>query len=225
MNKYLQTIVQHTRFYELCTWTPSTIEAAPRGSIISFLHTLFHLHPINTCQPSHIEPLRRAYGGSLGAADRKVLSIFQLYEATRKTSVASLFSQWSSTTDVVSESALEALQGLDPSRVLKTCLDFPEWRKLEGGDIDDVPSSEVMYDPVFVLLLFTQMMTDAVPSSALEWVQLFRTNVISLLLRALSAKDAQIREIAWAQIASLYRTLEVCRVPLHLRPLLTTMTS
>ncbi|KAJ8490078.1 hypothetical protein ONZ51_g2525 [Trametes cubensis] len=210
VNKYLQTIVQHARFYELCApSTSSADEASPsaRDSIIDLLHTLFHLHPNNTCQPSHIEPLRRVYGGSLGTADLKILSIFQLFESTRRTPVTSLLSQWSGSADVSSGNALEALLALEPSRVLKTCLDFPEWRTL-ATDGHGSTSGERLYDPVFVLLLFAQMLADSAPSSALVWVQLFRTNVVSLLLRTLSAKDAQLRDVAWAQTAALYRSLE-----------------
>ncbi|KAI0637561.1 ribosome 60S biogenesis N-terminal-domain-containing protein [Trametes polyzona] len=205
VNKYLQTVVQHSRFFELCLQPQN---AAARDGIIALLHTLFHLHPTNTCQPSHIEPLRRVYGGSLGKADRQVLSIFQLFEATRKTSVASLLGQWSGTPDVSSSSALEALQSLEPSRVLRTCLDFPQWRTLAASSVDHTPSSDGLYDPVFVLLLLGQLFADRAPTSALEWVQLFRTNVVSLLLRALSAKDSRIRDIAWAQTAALYRAVE-----------------
>ncbi|KAH9887708.1 ribosome 60S biogenesis N-terminal-domain-containing protein [Cubamyces lactineus] len=211
VNKYLQTIVQHARFYELCAPSaPSADEASPsvRDSIIDLLHTLFHLHPNNTCQPSHIEPLRRVYGGSLGTADLKILSIFQLFESTRRTPVTSLLSQWSGSADVTSNSALEALLALEPSRVLKTCLDFPEWRTLATDIHGSALSGERLYDPVFVLLLFTQMLAGSAPSSALVWVQLFRTNVVSLLLRTLSAKDAQLRDVAWAQTAALYRALE-----------------
>ncbi|KAI0368460.1 hypothetical protein BV20DRAFT_969281 [Pilatotrama ljubarskyi] len=208
VNKYLQTIVQHARFYELCAVSSSNEDASARNSIIDLLHTLFHLHPTNTCQPSHIEPLRGVYGGTLDVADRKILSIFRLFEATRKISVASLLSQWAGNADVSSSAVLEALQSLDPSRVLKTCLEYPDWRTLDADDIEPSRSSESLYDPVFILLLFAQMLVEGAPASALAWVQLFRTNVVSLLLRTLSAKDAELRNIAWAQTASLYRTLE-----------------
>ncbi|KAI0333443.1 hypothetical protein GY45DRAFT_306027 [Cubamyces sp. BRFM 1775] len=211
VNKYLQTIVQHARFYELCALSTSPTDGASpsaRDGIIDLLHTLFHLHPNNTCQPSHIEPLRRVYGGSLGTADLLILSIFQLFESTRRTPITSLLSQWSGSAEVTSSSALEALLALEPSRVLKTCLDFPEWRTLVTEGPRPAASGDRLYDPVFVLLLFAQMLADGTPQSALVWVQLFRTNVVSLLLRTLSAKDAQLRDVAWAQTAALYRALE-----------------
>ncbi|KAI9059024.1 hypothetical protein FKP32DRAFT_1761266 [Trametes sanguinea] len=211
VNKYLQTIVQHSKFYELCAISPASDEAlqhSPRDSIVELLHTLFHLHPNNTCQPSHIEPLLKIYGGSLGAADRQILSIFQLFESTRRTPVTSLLSQWSGSVDASSADAFEALLALEPSRVLKTCLEFPEWRTVEENGGEPASSNERLYDPLFVLLLFAQMLSSNAPTSALTWVQLLRTNVVNLLLRALSGKDTQLREIAWAQTAALYRALE-----------------
>ncbi|KAL7281927.1 hypothetical protein ACG7TL_003394 [Trametes sanguinea] len=211
VNKYLQTIVQHSKFYELCATSSSSDEAlqdSPRDSIVELLHTLFHLHPNNTCQPSHIEPLLKIYGGSLGTADRKILSIFQLFELTRRTPVTSLLSQWSGSVDATSANAFEALLALEPSRVLKTCLDFPDWRTVEENSERSASSHERLYDPLFVLLLFAQTLSSNAPTSALTWVQLLRTNLVSLLLRTLSAKDSQLREIAWAQTAALYRALE-----------------
>ncbi len=216
VNRILQTVVQHPKFYNYCAATVSTDGLSSREEVVHFLHTLFHLHPTNTCQPSHIEPLRRIYGGSLSHADLRILSIFQLFEATRKTSVASLFEQWSTAGDVSSSSALEAIQSLEPSRVFKTCLEYPDRRKLADADESHASANDGIYDPVFVLLLFAQMLADSAPSSALDWVQLFRTNIISLILRALSAKDEQLRDVAWGQVAALYRALEVscfCTVP------------
>ncbi|TBU65164.1 ribosome 60S biogenesis N-terminal-domain-containing protein [Dichomitus squalens] len=205
VNRFLQTTVQHGRFYQYGAIASSGSNSA-RDSIVEFSHTLFHLHPNNTCQPSHIEPLRRLYGGSLGAADLKILSIFQLFESTRRTSIASLLSQWSATSDVDSGNALEALLSLEPSRVLRTCLEFPDWRTLASGVTECSSANDSLYDPVFILLLLSQ--TEEAPNSALAWVEFFRTNVVSLVIRTLSAKDARIREIAWGQVASLYKALE-----------------
>ena len=202
VNRFLQTVVQHGKFYHY--GVPTT---PAREDIIRFLHILFHLHPNNTCQLSHIEPLRRIYGGSLEASDLRILSIFQLFETTRRVSVASLLSQWSSSWDITSDNALDALLSLDSSRVLKTCLEFPDRRMLSSDTTEPWSSGNPLYDPVFILLLLSQ--TEEAPASALVWVQFFRTNVASFVLRSLSAKDSQLRELAWGQVASLCRALEV----------------
>lgn len=174
------------------------------------LHSLFYLHPNNTCQPSHIEPLVHVYGGTLSIPDRQLLSIFQLFENQRKASVASIICRWHSSSNVTSTTPLEALQTLDPIRVLRTCLAYPTRRTFaEQVDGKEGPYDRQIYDPKFVLSLFAHMLFESPPASALAWVQLCRTNVISLLIRALSAQDNGVRSAAFCQIAALWKCLEV----------------
>jgi hypothetical protein len=54
-------------------------ESSRRDLVVRFIVALFRLHPINTCQPSHVIPLLRIYGGTISASDRNQLSIFRLY--------------------------------------------------------------------------------------------------------------------------------------------------
>ena len=143
----------------------------------------------------------------MSKADLQLFSIFRLFEDTKKTSVASLFSRWSATSDITSTTTLEAMLSVDPNRMFRTCLMYPNWRHVQGISEANV-ANQAVYDPVFVILLFAQMLKDDQPTSALSWVQLFRTNVISLVVRSLSARDDQLRELALAQIASLYKVLE-----------------
>ena len=183
-----------------------------RDTIVGLLVTLFNLHPYNTCQPSHVEPLVSIYGGTPSTADRQLLSIFQLFEEHRKTSVASIISRWSSSLDTTSSSPLEALLSLDSIRVLRTCLAYPTGRAFaQSVEYSSSPNHEQIYDPVFVMLLFGQMCSHSLPASALAWVELFRTNVVSLLIRTLSHKDSDMRNIALSNIAALWECLQVRR--------------
>lgn len=77
----------------------------------------------------------------------------------------------------------------------------------DGTDFQAVDAQ--LYDPVFVILLCAQMVADCQPSSALGWVQLFRTNAISLLIRSLSSKDEPTRDMSLLQVASIAKSLEV----------------
>ena len=181
-----------------------------RNAIVGLLLTLFNLHPHNTCQPSHVEPLVYIYGGTQSTADRQLLSIFQLFEEHRKTSVASIISRWSSSLDTTSSTPLEALLSLDSIRVLRTCLVYPTGRAFaQPVKYASSPNHEQTYDPVFVMLLFGQMCSHSPPASALAWVELFRTNVVSLLIRTLSHKDNGMRNIALCNIAALWKCLQV----------------
>ena len=209
MNRYIQNIVQHPKFQAIIR--PATEEfAGVRTAVVGLLHKLFHLHPTNTCQPSHVEPLLAAYGGTLSKPDRQLLSVFQLFERTRKASIVSLLSSWSPAADSPCASALQAIQGLDPARVMKTCVSFPQYYSGQGED-GDLVADERVYDPVFVLLLFSQMLAGGAPTTALAWVQMFRTNVVSLLIRALSSHVGEVRALAMVQVAGLYAALQVSR--------------
>ncbi|KAF7984362.1 hypothetical protein HWV62_15393 [Athelia sp. TMB] len=189
VNRFLQMTVQNTSFYKY-----SAISTTTRNSMVHLLHDLFHAHPINTCQPSHLEPL--------------LLSVFRLFEAHRKTSSASLLCRWSSSSDV-STSPLEATLSLEPIRVLRTCLAFPT--SISLGPDDPAPvrvGDSLIYDPNFVISLVAHTLLVSPPTSALHWVQFFRTNVVSLLVRCLSARDCALRSAALSQIANLWKYLE-----------------
>ncbi|KJA21610.1 hypothetical protein HYPSUDRAFT_87850 [Hypholoma sublateritium FD-334 SS-4] len=209
VNRHLQAILQHSQFYKLCSLSSSPEIANTSDAIIELLHSLFHLHPHNTCQITHIQPLIRVYRGTLSKSDLRILSIFQLFEGQRKLSVTPLISRWSATPNTTSETALEAIQSLDPILVLRTCLNFPRWRRLDDQSTKMVDFNEAaLYDPTFLMLLFSHMLTDQTPASAFGWIELFRSNVVSLFIRALSAKDGQIRDLALCQIVGLWRQMQ-----------------
>ncbi|KIK54460.1 hypothetical protein GYMLUDRAFT_1022449 [Collybiopsis luxurians FD-317 M1] len=206
VNRHLQILVQHPHFSRVTT--PST-----KRALASVLYTLFHLHPTNTCQPSHVQPLIRLYGGSASVADRKLLAIFHLFEEHRRTSMASLLARWSPLPEgFQSTSALEALRDVDSLLVLRTALHFPQWRLFGNTDAsnhwEQWPEGPDIYDPVFLLLLFSHVAAEEVPKTAQGWVEIFRTNIVGLLIRALSAKDGSLRELAATQIAVLWKCLE-----------------
>ncbi|KAF8185167.1 ribosome 60S biogenesis N-terminal-domain-containing protein [Pholiota molesta] len=201
VNRHLQSALQHVQFFKLCARS-STDNPRIREAIIELLHCLFKLHPHNTCQISHIEPLIRVYRGTLSRSDIQILSIFRLFEAQRKLSATALISRWSSASNT-STSILGSIV------VLRTCLNFPRWRQLGDQSDRTIDSTEAaLYDPVFLMLLFSQMLADQSPMSAFGWIELFRTNVVSLFIRALSSKEGEIRDLAMCQIVGLWKLME-----------------
>jgi nucleolar pre-ribosomal-associated protein 1 len=206
VNRHLQSIIQAPQFFKLS----ATQGSGSRDALVTLLHVLFNLHPANTCQVTHVEPLVRIYRGTLSPADGQLLSIFRLFEMQRKASVASLLARWSPSANQLSSTSLEAVQNLDPILVLRTCLHFPRWRRLEEPLTETASGHDAqLYDPVFLILLFGQMLAETPPSSAFAWVEVFRTNIVSLLIKALSSKCAGIREVALCQIAALWQHIEV----------------
>ncbi|KAI0052681.1 hypothetical protein FA95DRAFT_1483272 [Auriscalpium vulgare] len=199
INRHLQSIVQHPSFHK------QTAPSAPtKDDLIELVSLLFHRHPVNTCQPTHIQPLAQIYCGSLSRSDRTLLRLFRLYEETKKVSIASLLTKNSSDAAV---DARQSIGNLDSNRVFRTCLAFPTRRSLDP-DKDLDTGDQHVYDPVFVVLLSAQMLAICRPSSALEWVQFFRSNTVSLLIRCLSSADNILRDLSLAQLATVASALQ-----------------
>ncbi|TFK24236.1 hypothetical protein FA15DRAFT_423825 [Coprinopsis marcescibilis] len=212
INRHLQAIVQHPHFFRLFN---STANTRVREAISSLLDTLFHLHPSNTCQTSHVEPLIRVYRGSLSKSDRNILNILQLFERQRKLSSAALFAKWSnnhshSAVYTPSSTSLEALQSLDPVLVLRSSLAFPSWRNFDGATPPPrtILHEDQLYDPIFLMLLFQHMMMENPPTGAIPWIELFRSNVVGLIVRAMSANDGRVRSLSASLLAALAKLLE-----------------
>ncbi|KAH9963282.1 ribosome 60S biogenesis N-terminal-domain-containing protein [Russula dissimulans] len=202
VNRHLQSIIQHADFYR-----HTEVNAASRDAVVHLVHVLFLKHPTNTCQPSHVFPLSPIYGNTLSIADRRLLSIFSLFEETRKVSAASLFTR--SVSD--SDNPLDVLLNLDPASVFRACLLFPAWRKLDdlGYHLDIAhPLDGRICDPVFVTLLVAHVLATRRPSSTAQWVQLFRTNVVSLLIRTLSSRNDLLRDTCVALISTIMDALQ-----------------
>ncbi|KAG9316606.1 ribosome 60S biogenesis N-terminal-domain-containing protein [Chiua virens] len=126
VNRLLQNVLQHRDFVSICGKHASRSQ---RNRITRLLEALFWLHPANTCQPSHVEPLFQVYGGTMSAPDRRLLSIMRLFEEEKRISLSTFFSRWSPSTDATVSDALEVVQNFDPIYMLRTCLAFPLWRR------------------------------------------------------------------------------------------------
>ncbi|KAG1894474.1 uncharacterized protein F5891DRAFT_1255164 [Suillus fuscotomentosus] len=177
--------------------------------IIRFIAALFRLHPTNTCQPSHVMSLVRIYGGTISASDRNLLNIFRLFEAERLTPISSILVKWSPSPGISISSQLDAVQNMDPIRMLRTCHVFPIWRRMSDEQEDEkVGLDEQVCDPLFVALLVAKMFTHHPPTSSLELVQMFRSNIFSLLIRCLSTKDEKIRAASFGLLARVWGSVE-----------------
>ena len=89
---------------------------------------------------------------------------------------------------------------------------FPFWRKLDdlGNHLDTTyPLDTRICDPAFVVLLVAHVLATRRPSSTTQWVQLFRTNVVSLLIRSLSSRNGLLRDTCVAQISAIMCALQV----------------
>lgn len=181
-----------------------------QAAVIDLLAALFNLYPSNTCQTSHVEPLGPLYGGSMSSSDRKLLDVLKLYESAKNVSIAPLFGGGSGRDEATS--TLDRVLALDPNKVFKTCLAFPQWRSFHD-DHAHYESDKELYDPLYIILLFCYMLPEHPPASAVTWVQLFRSNAVCLVIRSLSSCSARMREAALSILTGIEISLKV--VPLH----------
>ncbi|KAG8929053.1 hypothetical protein FRC02_006060 [Tulasnella sp. 418] len=201
-NRLIQALVQH----------PS-LNSAPKGPLTAFLHALFTSHPSNTCQPSQVTPLIRLYRGTQSVSDRRLLSIFQLFETERRVSIASLMNRWNEVSGTISQSAYEALTSMDPAMMFRTCTSFPQRQStvLHASSITETyhDTQSSLYDPIFVLTFAGSCLVDeqSQPKTALEWVEFFRTNVGSLAMSALSSKEVGMRKLGGSVLRGLWRAI------------------
>ncbi|KAF8519438.1 ribosome 60S biogenesis N-terminal-domain-containing protein [Gautieria morchelliformis] len=205
VNRHLQSIVQHAQLFRSAD--PSVSSRQP---IIYLLHTLFHMHPTNTCQPSHIAPLTRLYGGTLSLSDRFLLSILNLYEIQRKESVASMFRSWSTTPSAPpSPDIIRAITSLDPAKVFRTCTAFPTRRRLDGHGLANLSiSDDGLYDPVFLSCLVAQLVLEHRELSSTEWVQVFRSNIVSLVVCVFTSRNEDFRRVGATTLAGLLQRVQ-----------------
>ncbi|WVQ93728.1 hypothetical protein IAU59_000805 [Kwoniella sp. CBS 9459] len=182
--------------YTRCT--NSSCPADIRLHFIGLLHSLFSASTYVSCQPNFIEPLLILYRGSMIEADRLILNMFQTFEVYRKISVASILRFWSSNGIVGSGNrSFDALTSLDPAKVFNTCQAYPLRRPLRGhGKQEQTPETgDNHYDPVFVMSLLASTMCEGT-ITGLDWVEILRSNVLSLTICGLSSRDADIRGVA-----------------------------
>ncbi|KIK72179.1 hypothetical protein PAXRUDRAFT_29327, partial [Paxillus rubicundulus Ve08.2h10] len=127
----------------------------------------------------------------MSQSDRRLLSLMWLFEAEKRTPIPSFLARWSPSPDTTVTNVLEAVQNLDPIQMLRTCLSFPSWRRFgeETGEKAG-PMDGSIYDPLIAIVLSAQMFVECPPTAALGRVKVFRTNVVSLLIRCLSSKDS-----------------------------------
>lgn len=190
--------------------SPSSAEIPSRNALVKLLYTLFCSRPANTCQDTHMPPLVSLYGGTMSLADRQLLKIFRLFEHQRKISTVSLLSTWSGSSSAVVSNCFEAINTMDSTKLFKTALRFP----LSYAFIVDASSpveslNDHIYDPVFVLLLLSQLVAEGFPTSSLTLLEFFKTNIICVSVRALSSSDAYFRQIARIQLNCIQKLLLV----------------
>ncbi|KZT52357.1 hypothetical protein CALCODRAFT_92465 [Calocera cornea HHB12733] len=202
VNRHLQSILQHSQLKQASpVVSPRLHEAA-----VQLIHTLCSAHPQTTFQPVQLRRIVALYGGSLSVADRTILNLLGLFEKQRSSTAMAVLAAASKGS--TSSRPGDLITALDAARMLKTCLAYPQWRefnsdkeKRKGWDRPD------LYDPVYVLGLLGMVLSQE-PLSGLDWVNICRTDVISLAICALASKHAKMRKVAVTLITATWMAIQ-----------------
>jgi nucleolar pre-ribosomal-associated protein 1 len=137
--------------------------------------------------------------------------MFFLYEKQRKESIASVFRNWSPTPSTPpSQDIVRAITSLDPARVFRSCIAFPTRRRLDGSDFENLSiHDDDLYDPIFLTLLVAQLVLTHKKLSPTEWVQVFRINIISLVICVSTSIDEDFRKVGVTTMAGVLMLVKV----------------
>jgi nucleolar pre-ribosomal-associated protein 1 len=165
-----------------------------------------------------VSPLIAVYRGTLSVPDRQLLDIFRLFEQNRKYSCSSIISQWTPTRDIPQSGILNAITNLDASLLFATCTNFPQWRAVDSKSSlnPTVETQKALYDPLFIILLLglvNQANGTTFSVSGMDWVQLFRSNIVCVLISCLSSRQESLRTLAWNVFGGLLIAIQVSSCP------------
>jgi nucleolar pre-ribosomal-associated protein 1 len=93
--------------------------------------------------------------------------------------------------------------------MFRTCTSFPQRRDLQVIDPGPEENRADIYDPNFVLPLLAALMVSDEPIANVQWVDLCRTNVLSLAVVSLSSKRPSTRQLSYASLVTAYTRLLV----------------
>ncbi|KAG8518530.1 Nucleolar pre-ribosomal-associated protein 1 [Galemys pyrenaicus] len=223
-------LTQHSLF--LPTLLTSEQEENPdshvKEALVDLMTVVVRLCPA-VCESSHFAVLLGAYGASLSVLDQKILLLLRAYEQNRLSLINFRVLLWGpaavehhKTCRSLGKSlwqepsAGDILRLLDPDRMMKTILHFPQSRRLLPAEdaqeplftdkrIEDLDS---LYDPCFLLHLFSELTR---PEFVVDCRKFLDSNALGLTFAALSSYDPQMRAAAYYVLAAYYSHLEGAR--------------
>ncbi|CAE6428618.1 unnamed protein product [Rhizoctonia solani] len=203
VNKLLQSVLHHPSFASICQAVPP-----PRDGPVSLLRSLFYKHPSSTCHPSHIIPLVHVYRGTLSRQDTQLLSIFHLFEKSRQISTSEILKNWTpEPSHTQPKDFLGTVCNFEPATMFRTCTSFPQRRDPRNIELEVGDERNDIYDPNFVLPLLATLMASDEPVTSMQWVDLCRTNILSLAVSSLSSKRPVMRQLGYATLVTAYTRL------------------
>nr|XP_058921641.1 nucleolar pre-ribosomal-associated protein 1 isoform X2 [Kogia breviceps] len=235
-SRLTQLSVVHTMLIQHSLFLPTLLTAAEeetpgspiREALVDLMSVAVRLCP-SVCESSHFAVLLGAYGASLSVLDQKILLLLRAYEQNHHSLVSFRLLSWGpaavehqKTCQSLGKSLWQQpsvgdiLRLLDPDRMMKTVLHFPQNRRLLPPEDTQEPifkdrsmvDLSDLYDPCFLLHLFSELTR---PEFVVDCRKFVDSNALGLTVTALSSYDPPMRAAAYSVLAAYYSQLEGAR--------------
>ncbi|XP_028348869.1 nucleolar pre-ribosomal-associated protein 1 [Physeter macrocephalus] len=235
-SRLTQLSVVHTMLTQHSLFLPTLLTAGEeetpgspiREALVDLMSVAVRLCP-SVCESSHFAVLLGAYGASLSVLDQKILLLLRAYEQNNHSLVSFRLLPWGpaavehqKTCQSLGKSLWQQpsvgdiLRLLDPDRMMKTVLHFPQNRRLLPPEDTQEPifkdrsmmDLSDLYDPCFLLHLFSELTR---PEFVVDCRKFVDSNALGLTVTALSSYDAPMRAAAYSVLAAYYSQLEGAR--------------
>ncbi|KAJ8315749.1 hypothetical protein KUTeg_007899 [Tegillarca granosa] len=202
-------------------------EAYPcaKEPLIDLLTALVEVKP-DCCVTKHVGILLGAYGATLSQSDQKILYLLQIFE--KNGAIMSEFKPFLWGAKAVEQQSIKnslgpslwkqptlenVMENLDPAKLHYSILNFPLRRKLMPlmvQTITDCKSEDDVYDPCFILPLFSYLMS---PDSLLDCRRVVESNCLGYIMAAISSHDTAMRGATYHVLGEYMQHLEGARFP------------
>ncbi|XP_072316400.1 nucleolar pre-ribosomal-associated protein 1 [Eucyclogobius newberryi] len=200
--------------------------AHAKEALVSLLLCLVRKCP-SVCDMNHFVVLLGAYGASLTTLDQKLLLLIQEYERNNVSLLKFQSFVWgpaavehhkakkSLGSSLWKQSSTEELLALlSPDTMTQSITHFPQQRRLVPQDdepffqTDDAKDPQTLYDPRFLLPLFSAVLG---PESVIDCLKFVSCHALGFTAAALSSYDPKMRAAAYHVLTRFYHHLEGAR--------------
>ncbi|XP_027271372.1 nucleolar pre-ribosomal-associated protein 1 isoform X3 [Cricetulus griseus] len=225
-------LTQHSLFLPtmLTSEEVENVDSQVKETLVDLMSTVVKMCP-SVCESSHFAVLLGTYSATLSVLDQKILLLLRAYEQNNLSLISFRVLLWGpaavehhKTCRSLGKSLWQQpsvgdiLRLLDPDRVMRTILHFPQARRLlppeDTGEPlvfkDDTGRVDLdsLYDPCFLLHLFGELTR---PEFVVDCRKFLDSNALGLTVAALSSYDPQMRAAAYYVLAAYYSHLEGAR--------------
>ncbi|CAH6792538.1 nucleolar pre-ribosomal-associated protein 1 [Phodopus roborovskii] len=225
-------LTQHSLFLPtmLTSEEVGNVDSHGKEALVDLMSSVVKMCP-SVCESSHFAVLLGTYSATLSVLDQKILLLLRAYEQSRLSLISFRVLLWGpaavehhKTCRSLGKSLWQQpsvgdiLRLLDPDRMMRTILHFPQHRRLLPTEDSGEPlvfkdttvrvDLDSLYDPCFLLHLFGELTR---PEFVVDCRKFLDSNALGLTVAALSSYDPQMRAAAYYVLAAYYSHLEGAR--------------